>query len=86
MNTGIKTGDSRPVSRVRAAIDIVEASVFKSITEGGRTRADYKLDLKYDLPLDFYIGLGFTLNYDNQPVEGASESDYVFQTSFGWEL
>ncbi len=65
---------------------LTSLSVFKSITEGGRTRADYKLDLKYDLPLDFYIGLGFTLNYDNQPVEGASESDYVFQTSFGWEL
>ena len=65
---------------------LTSLSVFKSITEGGRTSADYKLDLKYDLPLDFYIGLGFTLNYDNQPVEGASESDYVFQTSFGWEL
>jgi len=65
---------------------LTSLSVFKSITEGGRTRADYKLDLKYDLPLDFYIGLGFTLNYDNQPVEGASESDYVFQISFGWEL
>ena len=65
---------------------LTSLSVFKSITEGGRTRADYKLDLKYDLPLDFYIGLGYTLNYDNQPVEGASESDYVFQTSFGWEL
>ncbi len=65
---------------------LTSLSVYKSATEGGRTRADYKLDLKYDLPLDFYIGLGFTLNYDNQPVEGASESDYVFQTSFGWEL
>jgi len=65
---------------------LTSLSVYKSITEGGRTRADYKLDLKYDLPLDFYIGLGYTLNYDNQPVEGASESDYVFQTSFGWEL
>jgi hypothetical protein len=27
-----------------------------------------------DLPLDFYIGLGYTLNYDNRPFEGASES------------
>ena len=43
-------------------------------------------DLKYDLPLDFYIRLGYTLNYDNKPVEGATESDYVLQTSFGWEL
>ena len=41
-------------------------------------------DTKYDLPMDFYIKLGFTLNYDNQPVEGAPEADYVFSTGFGW--
>jgi hypothetical protein len=46
---------------------------------------DFAFDTKYDLPLDFYIRLGLTLNYDNQPVEGAGETDYVFQTSFGWE-
>ena len=51
---------------------LTSLSVFKSITEGDRTRADFKLDLKYDLPYDFYIGLGYTLNFDNQPVEGAS--------------
>ena len=26
------------------------------------------------------------LNYDISPVEDASENDYVFQTTFGWEL
>lgn len=61
-------------------------SFYKTLNEGSRKRADIKIDMKYDLPLDFYIGLGYTLNYDSQPVEGASESDYVFQTSFGWEL
>jgi len=61
-------------------------SVYKSIKEGNRTRADYKFDIKYDLPLDFYIKAGYTLNYDTQPVEGASNQDYVFQTTFGWEL
>ena len=61
-------------------------SVYKSIKEGNRTRADFKFDIKYDLPLDFYIKLGYTLNYDSDPVEGASNNDYVFQTTFGWEL
>ena len=60
--------------------------VYPSITESKRWRIDYNFDTKYDLPLDFYIKLGFTLNFDNQPVEGASKTDYVFQTSFGWEL
>jgi len=49
-------------------------------------RFDFKVDLKYDLPLDFYIKLGYTQNFDNRPVEGASQNDYVIQTSFGWEF
>ena len=59
---------------------------YPSLTESGRWRIDYTFDFKYDLPLDFYINLGFTLNYDNQPADNASTTDYVIQTSFGWEL
>lgn len=65
---------------------LTRANAYPSITEKGRWRADFKIDLKYDLPLDFYIKFGYTMNYDNQPVEGAASSDYVFQTSIGWEL
>jgi hypothetical protein len=36
--------------------------------------------------MDFFLSLGYTLNYDNQPAEGATNTDYVLQTSFGWEL
>ena len=59
---------------------------YPSLTESGRWCADFGLDLKYDLPLDFYLKLGLNYNFDNRPVEGASETDYVFQLSFGWEL
>ncbi len=58
--------------------------VFPSITEKDRVRIDYRLDLKYDLPLDFYIKTGLTLNFDNQPFQTASRLDYVWQTTFGW--
>ncbi len=64
---------------------LTNATVFPGFTESGRWRIDFKFDLKYDLPLDFYIKLGFTVNYDNQPAEGASDTDYVFQTGFGWK-
>lgn len=60
--------------------------VYKSLSERDRIRLDFKFDIKYDLPLDFYIRLGYTHNFDSQPVEGASKDDYVFQTTFGWEL
>ena len=58
---------------------------YPSITEKGRWRSDSKLDIKYDLPLNLYISLGVSLNYDNRPVEGASKTDYILQTGFGWE-
>lgn len=58
---------------------------YPSITEKGRWRVDANADLKYDLPLDFYIKLGGSLNYDNRPASGASETDYVADITFGWE-
>ncbi len=58
---------------------------YPGITEQGRWRSDFKFDMKYDLPLDFYIRLGVTINYDNQPAEGSPNTDYVFKSGFGWE-
>jgi len=65
---------------------LTSLAVYPSFTDKGRIRSDFYFDLKYDLPLDIYFKLGYTLNYDNQPVEGASDIDYLFQTSVGWEL
>ncbi len=59
---------------------------YPSLTEANRHRADFKMNVKYDLPLDFYVSAGVTINYDNEPVQGAAETDYVLQTGFGWEL
>lgn len=64
---------------------LTKAVAYPGVTESGRWRADFVFDTKYELPLDFYIKLGFTLNYDNQPVEGAPDADYVFSTGLGWE-
>lgn len=65
---------------------LTSLSVYKSMNEGDRLRIDFKFDIKYDLPLDFYIKVGYTLNYDSQPVEDASDKDYIIQSTFGWEL
>lgn len=59
---------------------------FPSYTEGGRNRIDYRIDISYDLPLNFYLKGGLTLNYDSDPVVGASDTDYIILTGFGWEL
>ena len=65
---------------------LTNAYLYPSITERGRVRLDYKIDLKYDFFSDFYIKLGYTHNFDNQPAEGASGQDYVLNVTFGWEL
>ena len=60
---------------------------YPSFTEAGRWRSDFDIQTKYEMPFDddFYIKLGFTLNYDSKPVEGATDTDYVFHTGFGWQ-
>ena len=61
--------------------------IYPSITESGRFRSDVTWDLKYDiLGSDFYVKFGVTFNYDSEPAAGASTTDYVFQTTVGWEL
>lgn len=58
--------------------------LYPSLTEAQRLRINYLLNVNYDLPLDFYIGMNFSLNYDNQPAEVGKETDYVFGATFGW--
>jgi small nuclear ribonucleoprotein (snRNP)-like protein len=65
---------------------LTQVVAYPSFTEKGRFRTDFKFDLKYDFPKDIYIKLGTTLNYDNQPIEGATTLDYIFQTTVGWSL
>ncbi len=60
--------------------------IYPSISESGRWRIDYKLNLKYDLPYDFYVKLGFQFNYDNQSAALGSDFDYIFNTGFGWKF
>lgn len=60
--------------------------VYPSFTESGRWRTDFKLDAKYNLPLDVYLKFGVTVNYDNMPAEAGKETDYIYVFSVGWSL
>jgi len=61
------------------------AVAYPSFTEAGRWRFELAFDTKYELPLDFFVHLGFNLNYDNRPTEGAGGTDYAFLSGIGWE-
>lgn len=65
---------------------LTSVGAYPSITDWGRFRCDFNFDLKYDLPFDLFINLGVTCNYDNRPAKGASESDYVLQTTIEWDI
>jgi putative salt-induced outer membrane protein YdiY len=61
-------------------------NLFLSRGKLQRFRADYNIDVKYDLPFDLYIKSGFKLNYDNQSATIGSNSDYLFTNGFGWSF
>ena len=68
-------------------IDLITGIRFyPSLTESQRIRTDYDLTLKYDLPLDLYIKLGLTVNYDNQPSVDGNEFDYNITSGLGWKF
>lgn len=60
--------------------------LYPSLTVKDRFRGIFSADIKYDLPLDFYIGISSSLNYDNQPTEEATKYDFVFQSNIGWSF
>lgn len=59
---------------------------YPSLTTKDRIRTDFKFDIRYEFKFDLYFRVGTTINFDNQPTEGASELDYIFQTTVGWKL
>jgi hypothetical protein len=59
---------------------------YPSLTESGRFRTDFNLDLRYEFAFDLFFGFGFTFNYDNRPAPGSDQTDYVLQTTIGWEF
>ena len=59
---------------------------YISITDSPRFRNDFLFDINYEFGFDLFFGVNFTLNYDSQPATGSDPTDYVFQTTIGWEL
>ncbi|AZQ62667.1 DUF481 domain-containing protein [Flammeovirga pectinis] len=65
---------------------MANAKGYRSLGGSDRWRADVGANVKYDLPLDFYVKMGYNMNYDTQPAEAGKEIDYQYTFGFGWEL
>jgi hypothetical protein len=56
---------------------------YPSLTVSGRQRVNYKLDIDFNLPGDWYWRIGLFENYDNRPPSGLSKNDYGWSNAFG---
>ena len=60
--------------------------VYPGLSNWGRIRSDINANASLELFKDFFFGLNFYYKSDNQPAEGASKSDWGFNTSIGYTL
>jgi putative salt-induced outer membrane protein YdiY len=65
---------------------ITNINLFFSNGDSRRVRADYNINVQFDLPLDLYIKTGFKYNYDSQSAITGSSSDYLFTSGVGWSF
>lgn len=62
-------------------------TLFPSLTESGRVRAELNVRLKREVVEDFFWNLSLLHSFDNQPtVEGAEKNDIAVTTSLGWSF
>ncbi|MFV0506375.1 MAG: DUF481 domain-containing protein [Bacteroidales bacterium] len=60
-------------------------NMYPSISDWGRFRADLSSSIKYDLPLNFYIKISVSCDFDSKATNDANNFVYIFQTAFGWD-
>ena len=61
-------------------------TVFPSITDIGRWRADFNTDFRLEFYNDLFWVMSFFANYDSEPVsEDASQSDYGVRSSLAYK-
>lgn len=63
---------------------INELVVYKSLTQGNRTRIDLDVEFRYSLPKHFYLNFQFSDNFDSSPIGNTPRNDFVFSTGFGY--
>jgi len=72
--------------KMKFADVLTRLTYYPSLTISGRHRLNYKFDLDFNLPGDWYFRIGIFANYDNRPPEGFSKSDYGWSNAFGFKF
>lgn len=65
---------------------LVNAKVYPSLTDLGRTRFDLNTSLKLRIAKDLYWRFGYYLNVDSRPPQNLPKTDYGSNSSLGWSF
>jgi putative salt-induced outer membrane protein YdiY len=63
---------------------LVDARVYPSLTDLGRTRFDLNTSLKLRIAKDLYWKISYYLNVDSRPPQNLPKTDYGSTASLGW--
>ncbi len=62
------------------------ALVYPSLSDMGRVRIDFDVDMKWELISDLFWSTGYFHNYDSEPRAETSKNDFGVTTTFGWSF
>ena len=65
---------------------VTRLNYYPSLTIDDRYRINYKFDLDFNLPGDWYLRIGIFENFDSLPPQGLSRNDYGWSNSFGLKI
>jgi len=72
--------------KLKVADLVTRFAYYPSLTVDDRYRINYKLDLDFNLPGDWYFRMSVFENFDSQPPPSLSSNDYGWSNSFGLEF
>ena len=62
------------------------ANIYPGLTDWGRIRSNFYIDLDWELLHNFYWALTFTFNYDSKPTGNAATNDYQLSSSLKFKF
>jgi hypothetical protein len=65
---------------------VTRFTYYPSLTIDDRYRINYKFDLDFNLPGDWYIRVSIFENYDSKPPSDLSKNDYGWSNAFGFKF
>jgi putative salt-induced outer membrane protein YdiY len=76
-------GTELMTEKLRFADLLTRLVYYPSLTIDNRYRLNYKFDLDFNLPGDWYFRVGLFDNYDSHPPEDLSKNDWGWSNAFG---